>query len=92
MNLPSAAISAGAQKIFVKWTDKYRMNELNGALVRVLGQPQFQCEDMSTSCNGKENNIKWIRTSSSMTESFPIPFLKLSERIFMRHSIQKICL
>lgn len=34
------------------------MNERNGALVRVLGQPQFQSEGMSMCCNGKEKNIK----------------------------------
>lgn len=70
----SAAITAGAQKIFVKWTDKYRMNEWNGAFVRVLGQSQFQCEDMSACCNGKENNIKWIELPLLLLNPFLFNF------------------
>lgn len=33
-------------KLFIKWINKYKLNEWNGAMFRVSGKPQFHCEDM----------------------------------------------
>lgn len=49
-------------KIFIKWINKYKMNEWNGVMFRVLGKPQCHCEDMFYLLQWEGKQYKMINT------------------------------